>query len=50
MNMLMELWAYSPGETAAIVAITAFCGVGIAMLIIAMMWPETDDFEEAGKC
>ena len=49
MNLLRELWAYSPVETAAIIAIDALCGLGMAVLVIALLTPATNEIDEVIK-
>ena len=46
MNMLKALWAYSPGETAAIITIAVLCGLGMAILVIAMLTPAANEIDE----
>ena len=46
MNMLKELWAYSPGETAAIIVIAILCGLGMAILVIDLLTPAANEIDE----
>ena len=46
MSMIRELWAYSPGETAAIITIAALCGLGMAILVIALLTPAANEIDE----
>lgn len=46
MKLIRELWAYSPGETAAIITIAALCGLGIAVLVIALLTPTANEIDE----
>lgn len=46
MKLLAELWAYSPGEVAAIGAITIGCGLVLALLVIAFMSPQGEEEDE----
>ena len=46
MSMIRELWAYSPGETAAIIAIAALCGLGMAILVIALLTTAANEIDE----
>lgn len=46
MNMLRELWAYSRGETAAIIVIAALCGLGMAVLLIVLLTPAANEIDE----
>ena len=46
MNLIRELWAYSPGETAAIITIAALCGLGMATLLIALLTPASNEIDE----
>ena len=39
MSMLAMLWASSPGETGACLALAAVCAAGMAMLIGLLAWP-----------
>lgn len=50
MNLMKELYAAYPGEVIAHGVIALACAVGLATLIMALMWPETDSFEEASEC
>lgn len=46
MSLIRELWAYSPGETAAIIVIAALCGLGMAVIMIAMLTPTSNEIDE----
>lgn len=40
MDKIAMLWAYSPKETAGMIAITILCSAAMAVLIGLMMWPQ----------
>lgn len=46
MNLMKELYAAYPGEVIAHGVIVLVCAVGLATLIMALMWPETDEVIE----
>lgn len=46
MSLIRELWEYSPGETAAIIAIAALCGLGMAVIVIALLTPDANEIDE----
>lgn len=40
MDKIAMLWAYSPKETAGMIAVAALCGMVTAVLIGLMMWQQ----------